>query len=296
MFEPFTLPGRIHFYPGPGQLPQCELAAPGGRVVLSLQGAQVLSYLPDGQPDLLWVSPNAQYLPGKAVRGGIPVCWPWFGDHSEGNELPAHGFARNMLWEVRSSFAGDETTQLQLGLTESAGTERLWPTAFELTLDIELGQQLKIVLTTRNKGPHSISITEALHCYFSISDIDQIHVEGLIDCRYEDKLEDYAVKPQREELTPTPPLDRVYGHTEPGLKLIDPGFNRVIQIDKRASDSTIVWNPGSEAAAAMADLGAEPSRHFICIEPGNARDHAITLAPEETHSLEMVLSSTPLGM
>lgn len=290
MFEPFTLPGRVRFYPGPGRLPQCELTAPGGQAVVSLQGAQVLSYVPHGRTDLLWISPNALYEPGKAVRGGIPVCWPWFGDHPEGGDRPAHGFARNSLWEVRAGFAADETTTLQLGLTDSATTEKLWPTPFDLTLDIELGQTLKLVLTTCNKGLHNVTITEAMHCYFAVGDVEKIRIEGLAGCRYEDKLEDYAIKPQRGELIPTPPLDRVYGHAESGLKLIDPEQDRVIRIDKQAGDSTIVWNPGIEAAANLADMGADPSRHFICIEPGNARDRAITLIPEACHTLEVELS------
>jgi len=294
MFEPFTLPGRVRFYSGRGQLPECELTAPGGRVVLSLQGAQVLSYVPTEQPDLLWLSPNARFEQGKAIRGGIPVCWPWFGDHPEDGELPAHGFARNVLWEVRSSFAGDDTTHLQLGLTESVTSQRLWPTPFDLTLDIELGSTLKLTLTTRNTGPHSIGITEALHTYFAVSGTDSIRTEGLNGCRYRDKLENYAIKPQREELIPEPPLDRVYDHSASGLKLLDAGLKRVIRIDKRASESTIVWNPGPEAAAGIADIGAEPSRRYICIESGNALDSAVSLAPGATHALVMELSSTPL--
>ncbi|MBV1789672.1 D-hexose-6-phosphate mutarotase [Marinobacterium sp. D7] len=293
MFEPFTLPDRVRFYSGPGQLPQCELTAPSGRVVLCLQGAQVLSYVPTGQPDLLWLSPNAQFVQGKSIRGGIPVCWPWFGDHPEDAKLPAHGFARNALWEVRSSFAGDDTTQIQLGLTDSATTRSLWPTPFDLTLDIELGHTLKLTLTTHNTGPHSIVLTEALHTYFAVSATDSIHIEGLAGCRYHDKLEGFAIKPQSEELTPTPPLDRVYDHSASGLKLLDYGLKRVIQIDKSASESTIVWNPGTEVAAGIGDIGAEPSRHYICIESGNALGGAVSLASGASHVLVMELASTP---
>ncbi|GGB97153.1 D-hexose-6-phosphate mutarotase [Marinobacterium zhoushanense] len=294
MFKPFTLPGRVRFYAGPGQLPHCELTAPAGQVVLCLQGAQVLSYIPTGQPDLLWISPNTQYIQGKAIRGGIPVCWPWFGDHPEDGNLPAHGFARNALWEIRSSFAADDTTQIQLGLTESATTRQIWPTPFDLTLDIELGHTLKLTLTTRNTGPQSVMVTEALHSYFAVSSTDSIHIEGLSGCRYHDKLEAFAIKPQREELTPTPPLDRVYDHSASGLKLLDYGLKRVIQIDKSASDSTIVWNPGTEVAGGIGDIGAEPSRRYICIESGNALGSAVSLPPGASHALVMELSSAAL--
>ncbi|KEA63669.1 Aldose 1-epimerase [Marinobacterium lacunae] len=296
MFESFTLPERVCFHPGPGQLPLCELSSPAGRAVISLQGAQVLSYTPTGQPDLLWVSPLSLYQQGKSIRGGIPVCWPWFGDHAEDADKPAHGFARNALWQVRSSFADDEKTHIQLGLTESATTEGLWPTPFDLTLDIELGTTLKLTLTTRNTGPHSVVITEALHTYFSVSGTDKIQIEGLKDCRYRDKLEGFAVKPQQEELTPTPPLDRVYDHAESNLRLIDNGLGRVITIDKRSSESTIVWNPGQAVAATIEDIGAEASTRYICIESGNALQNAVSIPPDTCHALVMELTSTPLSV
>ncbi|SEF59644.1 D-hexose-6-phosphate mutarotase [Marinobacterium lutimaris] len=286
MFEPFTLPGRVRFYPGEGQLPECELTGPGGRTRISLQGAQVLSYEPEGQQDLFWLSSTSRYQPGKAIRGGIPVCWPWFGDHPDNPELPAHGFARTTLWEVRSSYADNEVTRLQLGLTDSPSSEQLWPWQFELILEIELGEQLVLSLTTTNTGAQSFIITEALHSYYAVGAADNLRIEGLKAHRYQDKLEDFAVKTQEQELEPQPPLDRVYDTDEP-VTLIDPLLKRRIRIDKEASASTIVWNPGAEIAAGMADVGSGEETGFICIEAGNARERIIRLAPEESHCMKM---------
>lgn len=296
MYEPFTLPGRTRFFAGPGQLPQCELTGPGGRARIALQGAQVLAYEPSGQSDLLWLSPRARFEPGRAIRGGIPVCWPWFGDHPEDRALPAHGFARTALWQVRSSFAGDDTTQLTLGLSDSGASRALWPAAFELELTIELGDALHLSLTTRNTGAHSIQVSEALHSYIAVGDLQQVRLEGLGDCRYHDKLDAFAIRHQEDDsLCPVPPLDRVYdGPHGSELRLYDPVLERVIHLTRRSADSVIVWNPGPDAAAAMADIGSGNSARFLCVEAGNALDSSIRLMPDESHTLEMWLSSTPL--
>ncbi|WP_432695965.1 D-hexose-6-phosphate mutarotase [Marinobacterium sp. YM272] len=288
MFEPFTLPDRIRFYAGEGQLPECEMTGPGGRVRICLQGAQVLSYEPEYKQDVFWVSSTSRYQLGKAIRGGIPVCWPWFGDHPENPELPAHGFARTSLWEVRSSFADTEVTRLQLGLTDSPSSEQLWPGHFELILDIELGEQLVLSLTTSNTGSQTFNITEALHTYYAVGAADNLQIEGLRAHRYQDKLENFAVKTQEEELAPQPPLDRVYDTDQP-VTLIDPLLKRRIRIDKSSSASTIVWNPGADIAAGMADVGSGEETGFICIEAGNARERVIRLAPEESHCLKMAI-------
>ncbi|TCK02718.1 D-hexose-6-phosphate mutarotase [Marinobacterium mangrovicola] len=296
MFEPFTLTDRVRFYPGEGQLPECELKGPGGRVRVSLQGAQVLSYLAAGeqQQDVFWISSTSRYQAGKAIRGGIPVCWPWFGDHPDNAELPAHGFARTTLWEVRSSYADNEVTRLQLGLTDSPSSEQLWPGQFELILEIELGEQLVLSLTTTNTGSQTFNITEALHTYYAVGAADNLRIEGLQAHRYRDKLEDFAVKTQEQELEPQPPLDRVYDSDQP-VTLIDPLLKRRIRIDKESSASTIVWNPGAEIAAGMADVGSGEENSFICIEAGNARERIIRLAPEESHCLKMAIQVEAMG-
>lgn len=293
MFEPFTLPGRVRFYAGEGELPECEMTGPGGRVRVGLQGAQVLSYQPEFQQDVFWISSQSRYQPGKAIRGGVPVCWPWFGDHPDNPELPAHGFARTTLWEVRSSFADSEATRIQLGLTDSATTRQVWPGQFQLLLDIELRDRLVMTLTTTNTGSQAFNITEALHSYYAVSAANQLQIKGLKAHRYRDKLEGFAVKTQDEELVTNPPLDRVYD-TDDATTLIDQAFKRAIVINKAASASTIVWNPGPEIASAMSDVGPGEDRGFICIEAGNALDRAIRVGPQESHSLKMEVKVEPL--
>ncbi|MBS99119.1 MAG: D-hexose-6-phosphate mutarotase [Oceanospirillaceae bacterium] len=288
MFEPFTLADRVQFFSGPGQLPQCALRSPKGRATISLQGAQVLSFCPAGGEDLLWLSPDARFRSGAPIRGGIPICWPWFGPHPEQADFPAHGFARTTLWEVRSSFADDDASSLTLGLTDSPSSRSYWPANFDLELRVTLTDRLQLQLTTRNSGSQAFQYTEALHSYLAIADVAQVSIEGLHPCRYFDKLEHYALKSSTELLTPHPPLDRVYDHRDSAIALVDRVMERTLALIKSGSESTIVWNPGTQLLPS--DIPLEQSSRFICIEAGNALERSVRLMPDEQHTLSLTLS------
>ena len=146
---------------------------------ISLYGAQVLSFTPKDERELIFLSKDAFYQNGKAIRGGIPICWPWFGAHPENKNLPSHGFARLSNWEVIQSSSNKGEVQIQLQLKNSEATEALWPYKFETQISLTIGKSLKVKLTTLNKDEKAFTITGALHSYLNISDSSKVKVEGL---------------------------------------------------------------------------------------------------------------------
>ncbi len=256
---------------------------------ISLYGGQVLAYRPRGAAaDLLFASEQAQYQPGKAIRGGVPVCWPWFGPDPQGLGRPAHGLARTRLWALRrtETLPGDETL-VELGLRDNADTRALWPHAFDLSLTIMVGATLRLALSTHNTGTTPFEITQALHSYFSVGDIAQARVQGLDGCAYTDKATGAggAVKRQTGDVTVAAEVDRLYAGVPPSLTLVDGALNRRVCITFEGSRTAVVWNPWAAIAAGMADLPDDGYRRFVCVETANAGPEVITLAPGRTHTL-----------
>ena len=238
------------------------------------------------------MSPDARCRPGKAVRGGIPVCWPWFGPHPEDPGKPAHGYARTAPWEVRGTSATADATQLLLGLPLRPEYQALFPhaAALEVTLAVSVGAQLRLSLTSRNTGSASVAFSQALHSYFNISSIAAVHITGLEGCAYIDKVDGGVRKLQQGAVTIGGETDRVYLHTDADSLIHDPGLRRRIRIRHEGSRSTVVWNPWSEKAAKLGDLGPDGHRHMLCVETANAADDARQLAPGGEHTLTAVIS------
>ena len=175
------LPGQLRFVAGPGDLPFIHIANVHAEAQVSVYGGQVLRFQPhETHRDLLFVSRQATYQTGKAIRGGVPVCWPWFGPDPQALGRPNHGLARTRLWSVADTAALPEgATRLTLVLTDTAETRTVWPHSFELRLEITVGATLRLSLTTRNTGDRPFAITQALHTYFAVGDVAQATVDGL---------------------------------------------------------------------------------------------------------------------
>lgn len=269
-----------------------ELCFDSSHALISLQGAQLCSYRFCGR-ELLWMSPNTATTAGKAIRGGIPICWPWFGDHPSDASLPAHGIARTARWQVSELAMTETASVIELQLTERDIDRSVYPPAFELRLRARLdAHQLAIELITINSGPEAIEISEALHSYLAVSDIDQASIHGLSGCVYADKLKQHQqAREQREAVTVTEPTDRIYIDDSAALQLVDGEYR--LEIGKAGSANTVIWNPGAARAAQMADIGTEHYRGFVCIEAANAPSHRIHLAPGEQHSLSQILRPEP---
>ncbi|HMM46812.1 MAG TPA: dihydroxy-acid dehydratase [Thiobacillaceae bacterium] len=287
----FAIPGQLSFRLGAGGLTYADIDNHGGRATICLQGAHVVSYRPKSQPaPVVWVSDAAKFAPGKSIRGGAPVCWPWFGAHDSAPDYPAHGFARTVDWEVIGSRKrNDARTEISLQLVENTQTRAQWPHPSRLTLTIVVGDKLELQLSTTNTGDAPFRIGEALHTYFHVSDVGAVHVLGLEGCDYHDKTDGFARKTQRGDVAFTGEVDRVYVDAPGDCVIVDPGFKRRVRISKTGSASTVVWTPWAEKAEKMGDLGrgrsGEGWREMVCVESGNAMDNLVTVAPGATHTM-----------
>lgn len=279
----FAIPGRLRFQDsGPG-LPVAEITTPDAMARVALQGGQVLEWQPNGQKPVIWVSKAAVYQPGKGVRGGVPVCWPWFGQ-LEGKGV--HGFVRARMWEVRETRVDlADTVVLRLGIKDDESTRAQWDHAFDLELIVTVGAALKMELVTRNTGSAPFTITDGLHTYFRVGDIQQTRVHGLDGTVYLDKVRDFQQFTQTGPVTFSEETDRVYINTVADCLIEDPVFGRNIRIAKLGSHSSVAWNPWSEKEKGFADMAAGEYKDMVCVETVNASPDEITLAPGGKHSL-----------
>jgi D-hexose-6-phosphate mutarotase len=292
--EQFGLTPQLVFKNGPGGLTVAEINNDTAMATVVLQGAHVLSFQPHGQQPVLWVSQNSYFTAGKAIRGGIPVCWPWFANHPADPGKPAHGFARTSQWSVLGSELTPEgATHLRLGLTDTSATRALWPHPFQLELSVMVGADLQVELLVRNPEDTAFTCTEALHSYFSVSDITNITLKGLEGGAYLDKVAGNQRRNQTGPVTISGETDRVYLETMAECVIVDLGWQRQIRVAKQGSRTTVVWNPWAEKARHMADFGAEEYRQMVCVETANAGNEVITVPAGGEHRLQTTIRVEP---
>jgi glucose-6-phosphate 1-epimerase len=225
----------------------------------------------------------------KTVHAGIPICWPWFGAHPTESAKPQHGFARDMLWQLKSAKNLDtSTTEVVLSLKENAQSLALWPYSFELELTFTIGNTLSVALKTTNTSAVPFTFTQALHTYFAVSDIEQIEVSGLEKTLFVDYADAKKEKSEAESLHIDRMINRVYYPTDAACTLHDPLLKRTIVVEKEGSRSTTVWNPWEENG--IHDLPGDTFRNFLCIETTNALGDARTLQPGESHLIVQKVS------
>jgi len=281
----FGAPGRIAFRAGGNGMPIAALASASGSCEVSLHGGHVLSYRPAGHLPVLFMSKASCFEPGKPIRGGIPVCWPWFGPHPADPGKPQHGFARIVPWTLAATEYAAQSTEIRLTLEDSDRTRAWWPFRFSLALRVSLEAALKVELTTRNTDTRPFTITEALHSYFMVRQIMDVTVRGLEGTAYMDKVTGLEGRPQETPLVVRQEVDRVYAATESECVIDDAGLERQIIVSKRGSRTTVVWNPWMDKAGRMPDFGDEAYTRMICVETANAGDDAVTLQPGDSHTL-----------
>lgn len=281
--EQFKVPG-LHFEAGQSGLTKAVVATPVASGELYLQGAHVTSWQPAGHAPVLWMSRSSLFQPGKPIRGGVPICFPWFGPHASDPSAPAHGFARTALWEVteaRTTADGVISLSLQTRID-----------SFSVRFTVEFGPVLQMTLTTE-PGPGSstgLRFEDALHTYLSVSDVRNVSITGLEQVRYIDKVDGAAEKPATgAAIEFTGETDRVYFTTDSECHLHDPGRNRTIAISKSGSQSTVVWNPWIAKSARMPDFGDHEWPEMVCIETANVGVHAVELAPQSIHATTVVI-------
>jgi glucose-6-phosphate 1-epimerase len=286
----FGVPGTVRKVAGNGGLAKISITSPLAAGEIYLHGAQVTSWSPAGANEVIFVSERSHWTEGRAIRGGIPVCFPWFRGKRDDPAAPAHGFVRTREWNLESVTAEGDGSVVIVCATESDNTtRRWWPHEFRLVHRITLGTTLRMELTAENTGSTAFSFEEALHTYFRVSDVERVDVRGLAGVSYLDNMDANREKIQSGDLTLSGPTDNAYTNTQCAVDILDPLLGRVMRTEKENS-STIVWNPWREGAAKLADLGDDEWQNMICAEAGNILGAAVRLNPGEQHTLRDTLS------
>jgi glucose-6-phosphate 1-epimerase len=275
-----------------------QLSTRFGAAIIALHGAHVLSWVPAGQRDVFWLSPQALPEPA-AIRGGVPVCWPWFAKQGQPARAAQHGPVRNLPWQISAIHGcSDEEISLSLQPCDDNTLTSAAP-GLKVSLRITLGQTLKQTLHTQNLGSlgsQPFALTQALHSYFAVGHAGQVGIEGLTGLPYQDRLRNLAFDVQRGPFALNQACDRTYAHPDASAPashrylLIDPVWQRRIVIDTQDSQSVVVWNPGRDGASKMADVPDDGWQDFFCVETSNAGPDVVLLAAGAAHSLDHTLS------
>jgi len=292
----FEIPHLAVFEEGAGGLTRLAIATRRARAHIYLHGAHVTYFEPEGTGPVLFLSDSSLFLPDKAIRGGVPIIFPWFGARAGQSAAPVHGFARTTPWEVEAISCGDdEAVDVTLRLRSNEETLKHWPHEFILRYRIAVSDTLTMSLELENVSDKPCVFEEALHTYLTVSDVRNIAISGLADAEYIDKVDALARK--REGDAPiriVGETDRVYLHTQSACDVNDPGARRRLHVTKRGSDSTVVWNPWIVKAAALPDFGNDEWPRMLCIETANAADNTVTLAAGATHTMSATVACSAL--
>ena len=275
----FRIAGTVEFAETADGLVKALVSRGGMTGEVFLQGAQVTTWQPAGARPVIFLGSHTNLAPGKAIRGGIPIIFPWFGPHPTDPNAPQHGFARAAPWQLDRVEADPHAGGVTLELSFSAE-------GFALSYHVAFGDHLRLALTVRNTAKTAVVFEQALHSYFTVSDVEQVSVSGLEGSTFIDKTANMRRRPPAgAPLTFSKETDSVYLDAPDRLAIDDPGWRRRIVIEKSGAASTIAWNPWPEKAAAMADLGADNWRGMLCIETGNVADNRVPLPAGATHEM-----------
>ncbi|MCQ3017477.1 D-hexose-6-phosphate mutarotase [Pseudomonas tremae] len=274
-------------------------------LLVAQQGAHILSYQVAGQPPLVWLNEEAVFKKGKPIRAGMPICWPWFGNlernpqsvqamRDSSEPAKAHGEVRALDWQLLGIGEDGDALLVEFVLPEAEGHLPGWPHNVALKLSIRLDHALNVSLVSYNCGTEPVTLSQALHTYFAISDIRQVSVEGLDGLNYVDTLENWEEREQAGDLTFTGETDRIYKDTPGVLSIFDPEWQRRIHVRSLGSKSAIVWNPWVEKTARFTDMAADGWQRMVCVETANVLDDVVTLAPDQMHVLGVSIWSEAL--
>ncbi|GAV20392.1 glucose-6-phosphate 1-epimerase [Mariprofundus micogutta] len=252
---------------------------------IALQGAHLMRWNPKGEEPVIWMSPAATLAEGKSIRGGVPICWPWFGAHATEADFSAHGFARTVAWDViNTSSLDDGTTCISFRIAEI--NRDMWSDQVPVEMHMQIGARLEMELVTKNRSEESVTVGDALHTYFCVSDVSKVSVRGLDACEYLDKVGPTVRKTQKGNINFDQEVDRIYFDQGQDIVIRDPIMHRDIRIEKRNSHSTIVWNPWIDKTLRMGDFGSDDGYlGMVCVESANADADMVKLAPGYTHRL-----------
>jgi glucose-6-phosphate 1-epimerase len=286
----FGIPNVVEVISGNGGLPKIHVTASSALADIYLHGAQLTSWQPVNAEEVIFLSEHSSWQDGHAIRGGIPVCFPWFRAKADDPSAPAHGFVRTKEWRLESVKIDGESVVVICSTGNDESTHRWWPHAFRLVHILSIGKSLRLELIVTNTGQTPFRFEEALHTYFRVSQAEKVSVRGLDQITYLDNIEGNRKKTQSGDLIFTAKTDNAYIDVHSPAELIDPTWRRTIRTEKENSATTVVWNPWQEGAASLNDLGDDEWRQFACVEASNILGSAISLAPGQEHRMQATIS------
>ena len=286
----FEIPGIATIVQGQGGLPCVRVTTPRVSGEVFLHGAHVTSWKPAEEEEALFVSSKTRWQDGTAIRGGVPVCFPWFSERAEDPKSPAHGLVRTKSWQLEAITHADNNVTVALSSSADAATKKYWLGEFHVLFCVTFGEQLRLELIVANRGDLSFRFEEALHAYYRVGNVEGVKLHGLGGVTYIDKTDGRKEKHQRGDVVLTGEMDRIYRNTSGAVEIEDRGLRRRVLIAKEGSRDTVVWNPWTDKAKAMFDMGTEQWRQFVCVETCNVGDHGITLAEGQTHTMAALIS------
>jgi glucose-6-phosphate 1-epimerase len=285
----FAIAGAAQITAGNGGLPRVRVSTPLATGEIYLHGAQLTSWRPAGVEEVIFLSEQSQWEAGRAIRGGIPVCFPWFRNKVDNPKAPSHGFVRTKAWQLDSVQLQGDAVTVSLSTRSDEGTRAWWAHDFHLLHRLTIGAEVVQELVVSNAGTAPLRFEEALHTYYRVGGAEAVRISGLDGVAYLDNTDANREKRQEGDIVFTVQTDRAYVDTTHAVEIADPILRRRIRLAKENSLTTVVWNPWSTGAQTLADLGDDEWRSMACVEASNIRDFAVDLAPGEQHTMKTVI-------
>jgi len=290
----FEIPGIARIVDGRGGLPCVQVSSPRASGEIYLHGAHVTSWKPAGNEEVLYLSSKSKWQDGAAIRGGVPVCFPWFSARADDPRSPVHGLVRTKSWQLEGITHADHDVTVALSTSADDATRKTWFGDYHLLFCATFGEQLRLEIIATNRGTSSFRFEEALHSYFRVANIAGAKLRGLNGAGFIDKTDAKREKHQHGDVLISAETDRVYLKTFSTVEIEDPAARRRVLVAKEESRDTVLWNPWSEKAKKMSDVGADEWRQFVCVETCNVGDHAVNLAPAQAHTMSALISVSAL--
>ena len=282
-------PSNASVVEGNGGLRKVRINSPEVVGEMYLHGAHITSWKPAGREEVLFLSSQSRWENGHAIRGGIPICFPWFADKADDPKAPAHGFVRTKAWQLDSIAQAEDGITVSMFTESDEDTKRWWPAEFHLAYRVTFGAELRLELVVTNTGKTSLRFEEALHAYHRVENILKTRVAGLDTVRFIDKTDSNRRKIQNGEIAIASETDRIYLDTSGAIELEDPVLLRRTRVAKENSRTTVVWNPWVQKAHSMSDFADDEWIQMICIETSNVSDFAVDLEPGQQHIMKAVV-------
>lgn len=285
----FEIAGIARVIEGNGGLLKVSVTLPDAAGEIYLQGAHVTAWKPAGAVEVLFVSAKSHWENRAAIRGGVPICFPWFGGKAGDSTAPAHGFVRAKEWRLDAIARSGDSVTVTMSTAGDESTKKWWPADFRLEHRVTFGRELHMELVLTNSGTTAVRFEEALHTYFRVGNINKARVRGLAGMRYTDKTDSRRVKMQQGDVVISSETDREYLNTPHAVELEDPVLRRRIRITNENSLTTVVWNPWVQKAKAMSDFGDDEWAQMICVETCNVSEFAVDVAPGQEHKMKSAI-------